>query len=160
MKTGTEARADLRVRDLRRDDLDAVVRIDALHTREPKADYWEGVFHEFVPGSRRPGRVALGAEGSSGLAGYLLGEVRAFEFGSEPCGWVFAVGVDPARARGAVGSRLLREACRRCREAGVARVRTMVRRTDVPVLSFFRSAGFVGGSFVQLELDLAEGGHE
>jgi hypothetical protein len=36
----------------------------------------------------------------------------------------------------------------------VARVRTMVRRADVPVLSFFRSNGFFAGSFVQLELDL------
>jgi hypothetical protein len=30
----------------------------------------------------------------------------------------------------------------------------MVRRNDVPVLSFFRANGFVGGEFVQLELDL------
>lgn len=146
----------LRIRDLRRDDLDAVVRIDALHTRELKADYWAGVFREFVSGSRREGRVALAAESGSDAAGFLLGEVRAFEFGSEPCGWVFAVGVDPTHARGAVGSRMLREACRRFRAVGVTRVRTMVRRTDVPVLSFFRSSGFVGGSFVQLELDLDE----
>lgn len=155
MKTEAAAAA-LRIRDLRRDDLDAVMRIDSLHTREPKTAYWAGVFREFVSGSRREGRVALTAESGSGPAGYLLGEVRAFEFGSEPCGWVFSVGVDPAHARGAVGSRLLREACRRFRAAGVTRVRTMVRRTDVPVLSFFRSNGFVGGSFVQLELDLGE----
>jgi hypothetical protein len=30
----------------------------------------------------------------------------------------------------------------------------MVGRNNVPVLSFFRANGFVGGSFVQLELDL------
>jgi hypothetical protein len=29
----------------------------------------------------------------------------------------------------------------------------MVRRTDVPVLAFFRAFGFAGGSYVQLELD-------
>ncbi len=149
------APAALRIRDLRREDLNAVVRLEALHTHRPEPDYWTGIFREFV-GSRRPGRVALGAEGEDGLAAYLLGDVRAFEFGSEPCGWVFAVGVDPAHARTAVGSALLQEACARFRAAGVDRVRTMVRRTDVPVLSFFRSNGFVGGSFVQLELDLGE----
>jgi hypothetical protein len=31
-----------------------------------------------------------------------------------------------------------------------------IRRNDVPVTAFFRSNGFVGGSFVQLELDLGE----
>ena len=58
--------------------------------------------------------------------------------------------------RGGIASRLLAEACRRFAHGGVTRVRTMVRRNDVPVLSFFRSNGFVGGSFVQLELDLGE----
>jgi hypothetical protein len=32
----------------------------------------------------------------------------------------------------------------------------MVRRTDVPVLAFFRRNGFVGGAFLQLELELEE----
>jgi hypothetical protein len=32
----------------------------------------------------------------------------------------------------------------------------MVQRADVPVLSFFRANGFVGGSFVQMELDLPD----
>ena len=88
------------------------------------------------------------------MIGYLLGEVRAFEFGSEACGWVFSVGVDPNALHGGVASALLRETCRRFREAGVSTVRTMVRRDSVDVLSFFRANGFVGGSFVQLELDL------
>ena len=30
----------------------------------------------------------------------------------------------------------------------------MMRRNDVPVLSFFRSQGFAGGPYVQLELEL------
>jgi len=80
--------------------------------------------------------------------------VRAFEFGSEPCGWVFAVGVDPACARQGIASLLVAEACERFRSAGVATVRTMVRRDDIPVLSFFRRRGFEGGSFYQLELGL------
>lgn len=143
------------VRDLRAEDIDSVVRIDADHTGEAKPAYWEGVFADFLA-PRRPGMsVGLAAEEGGRLVGYLLGEVRAFEFGSEPCGWVFAVGVDPGSLRGTVGSRLLEEACRRFRDVGVGRVRTMVRRTNVPVLSFFRAHGFVGGSFVELELDLA-----
>ena len=88
------------------------------------------------------------------ILGYLLGEVRAFEFNSEACGWIFSAGVDPGRLRQRVASGLLTEACRRFREAGIKTVRTMVKRNDVPVLSFFRANGFVGGSFVQLELDL------
>jgi len=69
---------------------------------------------------------------------------------------VFAVGVDPRSLRSGVASALLLESCRRFAHFKVDRVRTMVRRTDVPVLSFFRSSGFVGGPFVQLERAIGE----
>jgi ribosomal protein S18 acetylase RimI-like enzyme len=145
------------IRNLNAEDLAEVVRIDGLHTGGVKPDYWEATLHRFVQGRRRD-RVGIAAEEAGGeLAGYLLGEVRAFEFGSEACGWVFAVGVDPRRLRSHVASRLLVEACQRFREAGIATVRTMVRRNDIPVLSFFRAAGFEGGSFVQLERNMGEG---
>ncbi|HEV8121470.1 MAG TPA: GNAT family N-acetyltransferase [Candidatus Polarisedimenticolia bacterium] len=158
-----------RVQSLSRADLAAVARLDALHTGQAKRRYWQEVFQGFVPGgrdrsagrrSRRTLRLALGVKVSGRLAGYLFGEVRAFEFGSPPCGWIFAVGVDPGLSRQGVASALLEEACARFRSAGVGQVRTMVRRTDVPVLSFFRSRGFVGGPFVQLERDVAKGQEE
>ena len=142
------------VRDLGTTDLDAVVRIDGDRTGARKPDYWTGVFEDFLSGSRGRGRIGLAAERDGVVVGYLLGEVRAFEFGSEACGWVFSVGVAPRAGGEGVGSSLLREACRRFRGLGVDRVRTMVRRNDVPVTAFFRSNGFVGGSFAQLELEL------
>jgi ribosomal protein S18 acetylase RimI-like enzyme len=146
--------ADLEVRSLSAGDLEAVIRIDALHTGARKPEYWQRIFPDFLRRGRGPRRVGLAAVRDGRMVGYLLGEVRAFEFGSEECGWVFAVGVDPDLSRHRVASDLLAEACRRFRAAGISRVRTMVRRNDIPVLSFFRSNGFVGGSFVQLELDL------
>lgn len=158
---------DVRLRDLRLRDLDEVVRIDALHTGQSKPAYWRKILREFLAAgkaagaSRRPAaaasaplRVGLAAAGEAGLRGYLLGEVRAFEFGSEPCGWVFAVGVDREAQRAGIASELLTEACRRFHAGGIRTVRTMVDRDDVPVLAFFRSNGFVGGSFVQLEMEL------
>jgi ribosomal protein S18 acetylase RimI-like enzyme len=65
------------------------------------------------------------------------------------------VGVDPAQAHHGIGSALVAEARRRFTRAGVTTVRTMVRRNDVSVLAFFRTNGFVGGTFTQLELGLA-----
>jgi len=146
----------IRVRDLRSDDLADVIRIDLLHTGERKPDYWEPVLRGFLAPDRRRLRVGLAAVDGEAMVGYLLGEVRAFEFGSEPCGWVFGVGVDPRLLRGGVASLLLAEGCRRFRRAGVRRVRTMVRRNNVPVLAFFRSNGFEAGTFAQLELGLEE----
>ena len=102
--------------------------------------------------------AGFGVARGEGLAGFLLAEVRAVEFGSEPCGWVFAVGVDEGAERRGIASALLGAAQRRFAGAGVRQIRTMVRRRDVPLLSFFRASGFVGGPYVQLELDLEEEG--
>jgi ribosomal protein S18 acetylase RimI-like enzyme len=154
--SGTTEHTAIEVRDLRREHLDEVIRVDALHTGERKPRYWNRVFEDLVHSEEGRVRVGLVAEQDGHFIGYLLGEVRAFEFGSEPCGWIFAVGVDPSHARAGVASALLAEGCERFRKAGIFRMRTMVRRNDVDVLSFFRANGFVGGSFVQLETDVEQ----
>jgi ribosomal protein S18 acetylase RimI-like enzyme len=146
--------ARVAVRDIVPGDLDRVVEIDARHRGSEVPDYWRGVRDAFLAGGRKRVRVALGAEVDGRLAGFLFGEVRAFEFGSQPCGWIFAVGVEPAEQRAGIASTLLAEACRRFHAAGIAKIRTMVRRADVPVLAFFRAHGFAAGEFTQLELEL------
>jgi GNAT superfamily N-acetyltransferase len=142
---------------LSRADLARVVRIDARHTGTRKPAYWQRILAEFLAPAHARARVGLAAVDAGGaLLGYVLGEIRAFEFGSEPCGWVFAVGVDPDALHHGVGSALIEDACRRFGRRGIRTVRTMIRRNDVPLLSVFRSNGFTGGSFVQLERDAIE----
>lgn len=142
------------IRPLAAADFDQVVAIDAWHTGTAKPEYWRRVFAAFLAPAEDALRVGLAAELDGRLAGYVFGEARAFEFGSEPCGWVFAVGVAEPHLRHGVASRLLSALNRRFREAGLGLVRTMVRRNEVPVLSFFRASGFAGGPYVELELPL------
>ena len=137
---------------LRAGDVTGVIRLDAQLTGQRKPAYWKGVFGKFVRPRHAETHVGLGARVDGRLVGYLLGEVRAFEFGSSPCGWIFAVGVDPEQAHHGIGSALVAAAGRSFTRAGISTVRTMVRRNDVPMLAFFRSNGFVGGTFTQLEL--------
>jgi ribosomal protein S18 acetylase RimI-like enzyme len=144
--------AKARIRPLVRRDLAGVVRIDAIHTGAEQRPYWLRLFRDFLAPAAGRQRIALTAEIDHEVAGFVLADVRAFEFGSEPCGWILEVGVDPAHARLGIASALLGEAVKRLRAAGVTTVRTMVRRNDVPLLTFFRTNGFAGGPFVQLEL--------
>ncbi len=141
----------LLVRPLAPGDIEAVGLLDALLTGTKKKAYWEDVFARFL---REQECIGLAVVGDAGLEGYLFGEVRAFEFGSEACGWIFALGVRPDTTRQGVASTLLQEARQRFAALGVSSLRTMVRRNDVPFLSLFRRHGFVGGPFVQLELDI------
>lgn len=146
--------AAIALRDLVAGDLAAVVAIDARTTGRRKPAWWRKVFARFLDPEEPGGEIGLGAVSDGRLVGFLFGEVRAFEFGSEACGWVFGIGVDPDHRRRGAATRLLDTAAARFARAGVTRVRTMVRRDDVPLLALFRSHGWRGGSFVQLERDL------
>jgi hypothetical protein len=44
--------------------------------------------------------------------------------------------------------------CSKFKTLGIHTVRTMVRKDDVNVLSFFRASGFRAGPFVEMELQL------
>jgi len=151
-----ETRPAVSIRALGATDVAAIVRLDALHTGLPKPDYWRRVVRAFVEPSGQQVHVGLVAESEGEVAGFVLADVRAFEFGSEPCGWILEIGVEPRVARQGVASLLLAEAGRRLRARGVTTARTMVRRNDVPMLTFFRTNGFAGGPYVQLELSLSD----
>lgn len=145
--------SDLQVRPVQAHDLGEVIGIDAEATGLEKADYWYELFHRY--GSRgRQQRFFLVAESGETIQGFIIGEVRDWEFGSPPCGWVFGINVRAGARLGGVGSRLLVAICDCFRRAGVTKVRTMLGRDNNLVLSFFRSQGMMAAPFIPLELDL------
>jgi len=140
------------VRGVRRSDLVQVVAIDALITGLAKPAYWAGILRRY--GGRQKQRYFLVAEGKDGVQGYVVGEVRDWEFGSPPCGWVFGIGVRPQARLGGIGAQLLEAVCERFRRAGVGRVRTLLARDATVILAFFRSQGMMAAPFIPLEKEL------
>lgn len=140
------------IRKMWRDDLDAVVDLDAHATGVAKPDYWSETFKRFVPPTAR--RCAFAAEHDGALIGYVMGEVRSWEFGSPPCGWVFAINVAPEAREAGVGTKLLDAARAAFRKAGIKSLRTMVARDATLLLSFFRAEGMTAGPFVELEMPI------
>ena len=138
------------IRPIRDTDLDALVALDARTTGEPKADYWRDAFDRYVPTS--DAACAFAALQGADLVGYVMGEVRGWEFGSPPCGWVFALNVAPACREAGIGTDLFAAADATFRKAGVKSIRTMVARDATLLMSFFRAQGMVAGPFVELEL--------
>jgi ribosomal protein S18 acetylase RimI-like enzyme len=158
--------ARLEIRNASSRDLDAIAAIDAFHSGASKRNDWADKLARVDaasssrgssgdPGrSEREGNVAFVACLERRVIGYVFVEARAWEFGSPLCGWITAIGVDPAHTRGGVALALCREACAWLRRRGIESVRTMVRRDAVEVLSFFRASGFYAGPYLELELDL------
>ena len=148
----------IRIRRATAEDLAQVVDLDARVTERAKPEYWQDIYERF--GARRlDERFFLIAENGNDptghrVVGLIVGEVRGWEFGSEPCGWIFAVSVDPEHRQKRIGEELFREMCNDFREVGITKVRTMVQRQHTLELSFFRGEGMTAGPYIQLEMNL------
>jgi len=146
-------------------DIPQVIAVDAENTGLTKAEYWEDLFERYNSRAtdgdddaqhksvKRYRFFLIACEGDTVL-GFIIGEVRAWEFGSPPCGWIFAIGVRGNTRQGGVGNTLFEALNERFRKAGVTKVRTMLARDDTLIMSFFRAQGMMAGPFIQLEKDL------
>jgi ribosomal protein S18 acetylase RimI-like enzyme len=134
-------------------DIEAIIAIDEVGPAEERPAYWRGIFDHYVKGGKKD-RVFLVAEAGGGVVGFIVGEVRAWEFGSPPCGWVFALGVSPGARGMGIAKRMFEEICRRLSQVNVTTVRTMVDRSNKVTLSFFRSQGLRSGRYIELEKEI------
>lgn len=133
-------------------DLPRIIRLDAKVSLASKPDYWKRLFANCRESPSQ--HFLLIAARDNDLLGFIAGEIRAWEFGSPPCGWVFAIAIDPANRLEGIGARLFDAICDHFRRAGINKVRTMIARDANLVMSFFRSQGMMAGPFVELEKDL------
>lgn len=154
-----EESARFRIRHAAEADWRQLMHVDELVSGVLKPDYWQDLFA--AQRDQRPSerfiylaeRVAPGGAGGEVIA-FVIGEIRAWEFGSEPCGWVFALSVVPQAREERVGEALLKRIQEAFRERGVRIVRTMIARDNHLLMSFFRSEGMTAGPYIQLEKEL------
>jgi ribosomal protein S18 acetylase RimI-like enzyme len=151
--SGEPVRLELVIRPVRRADMDAVIDIDATVTGLEKRDYWLSLYRRYGK-TDSTAQHFLVAVRANEVVGFIIGEVRDWEFGSPPCGWVFGIDVKPDVRLGGTGTQLLNAICANFRRAGIRKVRTMLARDNTLVLSFFRSQGMMTGPFIPLEMDI------
>jgi len=155
--TGVAPATVVSIRPVRPADLAQVIAIDSIVTGIEKAEYWRTI-HRRYGDAERAGRRFLVAEANGRVAGFVIGEVRDWEFGSPPCGWVFAIDVHPQFRLARLGTQLVSAMADWFRSEGVGTMRTILARDNTLILSFFRSLGMTTGPFIPLEIDLQRPG--
>ncbi|HET6801366.1 MAG TPA: GNAT family N-acetyltransferase [Casimicrobiaceae bacterium] len=138
---------------MRAADLPAVIALDATVTGLHKADYWQRVYRRYGVAGQGLRHFLVAVTGAR-VVGFVIGEVRDWEFGSPPCGWVFAIDVDPGARQKGAGSLLLAAMRERFQRVGVTILRTMLASENQLLLSFFRSQGMMAAPMIPLEMDL------
>lgn len=144
--------SDLLIRNAVESDLPAIMTFDERSNKDADPHYWQQMFSRY--GDDKDKQSFLVCEAGNEIVGFIIGEIRDWEFGSRPCGWVFALGVRPDIRLSGVATQLYAAICQFFRQAGVSTVRTMLARQDIDSHSFFRSQGMMAGPYVQLEKTL------
>jgi len=152
-----DVQATARVRPLDELDIGSITRIDEKISGSYRPEFWEQRVGYYL---RRDPESSQVAEVEGKVVGFMLGDVRAGEFGlEEPSGWVERFGIDPEFRGRDLGKRMFEALLAHFRAAGVTRVRTLVER-DAAVGGFLQALGFEPSALQALDMRVAGTGEQ
>jgi len=147
---GTQA--ETRIRPLDELDISAIVRIDERISGAYRPDIWERRVGFYL--RRDPGASQV-AEVDGKVVGFMLGDLRAGEFGlEEPSGWIERFGIDPDHRGHDLGRRMFTAMVEHFRDGGARTVRTLVDRGDTGLTGFLSALGLAPSPLEALEMRL------
>ena len=158
-KLWRDVSASITVRFLGMDDLEDILRIEEKIIRDLNPDNAERlvslkdttVYHL----QRGDPLLNLGAEIDGKLVGFIISEVRRWEFGrGGMTGWILILGVDHEYQGMGVGHKLSSTLLDHFRKKNIKKIRTMVEWHEGELISYFRSLGFNMLGMLPLEKEI------
>ncbi len=147
-----EVQPQTRVRPLDELDIGSIVKIDERIGGRYRPEFWEQRIAYYL---RRDPESSCVAEVGGRVVGFMLGDVRAGEFGiEEPSGWIERFGIDPDHRGHDLGRRMFEAVVAHFRAAGATTVRTMVDTGETALTGFLRKLGFTPSPLQALEIRL------
>jgi N-acetylglutamate synthase-like GNAT family acetyltransferase len=143
-----------KMRVMKREDLDAVVAIDALVSKQERRQYYERKIAAVVSNPNNI-NTSLVAEVDGKVVGFMMGDVYFGEFGvPETSATIDTIGVHPDCQNRGVAHDLMDQFLTNMKAVGVRRIYTMVNWSDFNLERFFASHKFQPSKRVNLELQL------
>jgi len=151
-----EVKPSLRLRPIDELDIGSIVKIDERITGQYRPEIWEQRIGYYL---RRDPDASQVAEVDGKVVGFMLGDVRAGEFGiEEPSGWIERFGIDPDHRGRDLGRHLFAAILEHFKASGATTVRTMVDGKDTGVTGFLAALGFTPSPLQALEIKITPSG--
>ena len=138
------------VRIMKPEDLDAVVKIDAMSSGRSRPEYFKLMLERSV--NQAGMQISLAAEVEGRVVGFAIGSLYYGQFGiMEPSASIEAICVAPDARRQGVAQALMRQLRTNLGALGVSTIRTDVSWCDFDLLAFFEREGFAPAARLCLE---------
>jgi ribosomal protein S18 acetylase RimI-like enzyme len=138
---------NIRIRRLKREDAEEIVRIYGAITRKPVTDDFLGAVEELA--GRNDGACFV-ATVEERLVGFMFSYILKAGFGIPTSAWIATLGVKPENMGQGIGAALAQEIFAFYRAAGIENIYTAVRWDSSDLLSFFKNLGFDRSNFINL----------
>lgn len=139
------------LRVLKQSDLDAIVAIDAVATKQERREYYERKIASILNKNANI-NCSIVCEINDKVVGFVMGYVFFGEFGiSETTATIDTLGVLPEFQKHGVASEMLDQFMMNMKVAGVEKVYTLVSWDDFALEKFFARQKFVPSKRVNLE---------
>ena len=141
------------VRNLRKEDLSAIVDIEDRATGVARRAYWEARID--ISEAIRPHWASLVAEVDNRVVGFVFGRAGELEFGLPgTVAWIEIIGVDPAYRRQGIAAKLIEEFTSSAEDHGIKKILTLVSKSSTEMERFFTRLGFTQGQMTHFQKDL------
>lgn len=141
-------REEVKIREMTEADLPKVKEIDRALVGPERALSWplrvEAYWWVYRP------LLNFVAEVDTEVAGFLLGDIRGAEYGTDISGWIDIMGVAPEHQHRGIGKKLVEAFCEACQRNEV-KARVIVREDDEHLIEFWTSVDFQRGKLVSFE---------
>jgi ribosomal protein S18 acetylase RimI-like enzyme len=148
--------AQVRIRPVDELDIERIVRIDERISGAYRPDVWERRVMYYL---RRDPDASQVVEVDGKVVGFMLGEVKAGEFGLEaPSGWIERFGIDPDHRGRDLGRQMFEKMRAHFAAAGADTVRTLADMQQPGVAGFLTALGFAPSKLQALETPCSPAG--
>jgi len=142
--------ANITIRTMEERDIPRAVEIESAIMGAKRSTTLRGSLTAYLAKGERNACLVAEAEGK--VVGFLVGDVRTWDFGEDQeIGWIRIVGIDPAFQGHGVGKALGEALMRYFETRGITTVRTTVEWDAGDLIAYFRTLGFERSGFIGLE---------
>lgn len=138
----------VRIRKMTSEDVRRILEIDSKIVGKERAPTWPQKVARYLEMYYPPLCYVAEAEGK--VVGFILGDVRGWEYALSPAGWIDTMGVDLEYQGRGIGQKLLKAFVQECRRHQM-KTHVIVRKGDERLQRFLISAGLHPGQLADFE---------